>query len=126
MTGKRTAKKILIIEDEIALQHVLRDKLREAGYDVLIASDGEEGLVLALAEHPNLILLDIVMPKVGGLAMLRTLRADVWGKNAHVFILTNVHGSDEKSESINQHVAKYFVKSDINLEDLLWSVKMYA
>lgn len=125
MTAIKTAKKILIVEDEIAYQNILRDKLTQEGYDVLVASDGGEGLVLALAEHPDLILLDIVMPKVGGLKMLELLRADTWGKQVHVFILTNIYASKEKSEGFNQNVAKYFIKSDIDLEDLLWSVKTY-
>ena len=125
MTDEKTIKKILIVEDEIAIQNILCDKLAQEGYDVHIASDGDEGLTLALAEHPDLILLDILMPKVSGLKMLESLRADIWGKHVHVFVLTNLQQSKEKSAAFNQHVAKYFDKADIKLEDLLLAVKTY-
>jgi two-component system, OmpR family, response regulator ArlR len=123
--AEKISKKILIVEDEAALLKVLNDKLVHEGFIVLEASNGEEGLKLALTEHPDLILLDVIMPKVGGLKMLQALRDDAWGKRVHVFILTNVDKSKEITEGMNYNVAKYFIKSDIKLEDLVWSMKLY-
>lgn len=118
-------KKILVVEDEHAYLNLLRDQLVKSGYQVIEARDGEEGLKLALAKKPDLILLDLLMPKVGGLAMLKSLRAGAWGREVPVFILTNVYGEKEMSEGISNNANHYFVKSDLKLEDLLWNIKVY-
>ncbi len=116
---------VLIIEDEAALLRVLSDKLSSEGLSVLEATNGEEGLKLALTRHPDLILLDIVLPKVWGLNMLKSLREDAWGKKVHVFILTNIDKSKEISKGMDYNIARYFIKSDIKLEDLVSSIKLY-
>lgn len=118
-------KKILVVEDEVAYLNLLQAELVKSGYEVMVAHDGEEGLKLALGSKPDLILLDIVMPKVDGLKMLSELRKDAWGNKAMVFILTNINESKEISEGMNNNIFKYFVKSEIKLEDLLWSIKLY-
>jgi CheY-like chemotaxis protein len=116
-------KKILIAEDELAYVKLLRDKLASA-YKILEAQDGKKGLEIAKKEHPDLILLDIRMPVMDGLTMLKMLRQDSYGKKAQVILLTNV----EANETIVKQVVKdqpiyYFVKSDIKLNDLLQKVK---
>jgi len=117
-------KKILIVEDEKAYLGLLHDQLAKNGYDVMDAKDGEEGLKLALDNKPDLILLDLIMPKVGGIQMLKALRADTWGKDASVFILTNVNGSRELTEGMSNSVGLYIIKSDMKLDDLLWDIKV--
>ncbi len=72
--------KILIVEDEATICNALRDKLAGAGFLVLAAKNGEEGLKAALKERPDMILLDILMPKMDGLAMLKQLRENAWGE----------------------------------------------
>lgn len=118
-------KKILVVEDEQAYLTLLHDQLVKNGYEVIDAHDGEEGLKLAVDQRPDLILLDIVMPKVDGMKMLKSLRADEWGKNVPVFILTNVNESREMTEGMNNSVSHYILKSDMNLKDLLWSIKIF-
>ncbi len=118
-------KKILVVEDEQAYLNLLHDQLVKSGYKVIDAVDGEEGLKLALAEKPDLILLDIIMPKVDGLKMLKALRADTWGKQVPVFILSNVYESKEISEAMNNTAYRYIVKSDMKLENLLSAIKLY-
>lgn len=117
-------KKILIVEDEQAYLNLLRDQLVSSGYEVIKAVNGEEGLKLALEHKPDLILLDIIMPKVDGLRMLAALRANVWGASVPIFILTNVNESKEISAGMNSRVNHYFIKSDTKLEDLLWSIEL--
>ena len=73
------SQKILIVEDEDSLLSALVDKFLKAGYRVVTARDGEEGLTVALREQPDLILLDIVMPKMDGISLLRQLRDNSWG-----------------------------------------------
>lgn len=118
-------RKILIVEDELAYAKLLHDQLIARGYDVISAKDGLEGLKLALDKKPDLILLDLIMPKVGGLKMLTTLRTFKWGESVPVFILTNVNESSEISEAMENKVSKYIVKSDVQLESLLENIKIF-
>jgi CheY-like chemotaxis protein len=118
-------KRILIVEDEEAMQRAISEALLNQGIATTIASDGERGLEAALKEHPDLILLDIFMPKMDGLVMLQKLRTDEWGKTALVIILTNL---DPNSSSVINSVLKnepayYLVKSDVKLEGIVDKVK---
>ncbi len=116
-------KKVLIIEDEPSLQGALEAKLAHEGYAVVSAKNGEEGLQTALSEKPDLILLDIIMPHMDGLHMLKQLRKDPWGKSVHVMILTNIQEPEKISEAAEQGAYEYLVKSDWTLEDLLKKIK---
>ena len=75
------SKKILIVEDEGLLLEILETKFKKECFEVITARDGQAGLELALSQHPDLILLDIIMPKMDGMTMLKHLRADSVGKN---------------------------------------------
>ena len=114
-------KSILVVEDEVQLRGALRDFLVQNGFSVLEAGNGEVGLDVATQEHPDLILLDIVMPKMDGMTMLQLLRDDPWGKTVPVIILTNLSASDEKrNQSATELLPSfYLVKSDWKLENLL-------
>lgn len=116
--------KILVIEDDTPLRKVLVAKLKESDYPVESAADGEEGLALALQLHPDLILLDLILPKKDGREVLHQLRADSWGRNVPVIILT-VLDADEKmlNEILAYHPAHYFIKSEWRLEDVIEKVK---
>lgn len=115
--------KILIIEDELPLLKVLTDKFTAEGFTVIQAKDGSEGLAIALKEHPDLILLDIIMPVMDGMTMLKKLREDNWGQNAPVVMLTNLSDSKNVSDAIASGIGDFLVKSDWTLEDLLTKVK---
>ena len=118
-------KKVLVIEeveDDVTLRNVLRDKFILEGFNVLEAKDGEEGLGIAMREHPDLILLDILMPKMDGITMMKKLRQEnEWGKRVPIIILTNLSADNEK---INQAMAEnepayYLVKSNYTINDLV-------
>jgi len=112
--------KVLIVEDEIAYVRLLKDQLTSNGFNVIDANDGKKGLAMAKSEHPDLILLDIRMPVMDGMAMLKELRKDPYGKTVNVIILTNLEPNDETiKETIQGQPSYYLVKSDIRLEDLL-------
>src|SRR3989338_9174322 len=117
------ANKILIVEDEPAMLDVLAAKLAQAGLTVLTAVNGQNGLDMALAQHPGLILLDIIMPVMDGMTMLRELRKDPWGKSVRVMLLTNLSEAGRADESFEQEVYDYLVKSDWKLEDIVNKVK---
>jgi two-component system alkaline phosphatase synthesis response regulator PhoP len=115
-------KKILIVEDEHALRTPLAEALTNAGYTVYTASDGEEGLATALSKQPNLILLDIAMPVMDGLAMLKMLRQNPWGTNVPIIMLTNLSDSYKLKEAMNYNVEQYLVKADWKLKDIITKV----
>jgi len=93
-------KVLLIAEDEPSLRYILRDKLSNIGFTVFEAADGEEGLAVAMKEHPDLILLDLVMPKMDGISMLKKLRESDWGKSVKVLVLTNLDETGKISEAV--------------------------
>jgi len=117
---------ILIVEDEASLRHALRDKFTREGYIVLDAKDGELGLALAIKEEPELILLDMMMPKMDGMTMLTALRlTGSWGNTVPVLLLTNL-GSDDKlamKEITEDPRAQYLVKSNWPLGKLVEKVR---
>lgn len=117
------SKKILVIEDEAPLLQVLIDKITSEGFSVLGAKNGEEGLELALKEHPDLILLDIIMPVMDGMSMLYELRKDPWGNSVPVILLTNLSDAERVAEALRLKVYDFLVKSDWKLEDLVKKVK---
>ena len=117
------AKTILIVEDEKPVRYPLRDKLTWEGFTVFEAEDGQEGLKKALELHPDIILLDIVMPKLDGLTVLKKLRLDAWGKDAIVILLTNLGDIDKIASAAESGVADYLVKADWKLEDVVLKVR---
>jgi len=117
-------KKILIIEDDKFLSEMYATKLKEAGFEVEAAYDGEEGLYAAEEFNPDLILLDILMPKMDGVQVMKKLREDSWGKNVPVILLTKLDLDDQKLREIVQYGAAYYlVKRDWSLEDVVKKVK---
>lgn len=116
-------KTILIIEDERPLLTALSSKLSNAGFSILQATDGETGLSTALEKHPDLILLDIVLPKMDGLTMLDMLRRDDWGKTAPIIVLTNLSDAARFEESMRKNVFDYLIKTDWKIEDVVIKVK---
>jgi len=116
-------KTILVIEDEKAISKALREKLTHEGYRVLDAGNGEEGLWAALAEHPDLILLDILMPRMDGMESLKKLREDEWGAKVPVMVLSNVDNKERIAEAMEHGTFDYFVKTDHPLEEIVSKIK---
>ena len=116
-------KKILIVEDNKGLAKVLSNSLHSENVSILEAGNGEDGLALALKEHPDLILLDVVMPKMDGITMLQKMREDEWGKNASVIILSNLSDQNKVADAVTEGVFDYLIKDDWSLDDLITRVK---
>ena len=112
-------KKILLVEDQEFLMKALSDTLVREGFEVLKAYDGAEGLEMAKKNQPDLILLDIIMPVMDGITMLKKLREDAWGKTAKVIILTNLSSSQAMEASKGANVEEYLIKSNWKLEDVV-------
>lgn len=116
-------KKILVVEDEIPMLKALRERLEMENLKVIEARDGERGLKLTISEKPDLILLDIVMPKMDGIAMLKKLNGMEEGKDIPVIILTNLSGYENVVEELNNDTYEYLIKSDWNIGDVVNRVK---
>ncbi|MBU6231995.1 MAG: response regulator [Patescibacteria group bacterium] len=111
-------RKILFIEDEVALQKSLLERLLPEGIAVIQAVDGQAGLDLALKDHPDLILLDIVLPKLDGIEFLKKLRQDPWGKTAPVIILTNLADNKRVAEAMGLDTFEYLLKKDWDIDEV--------
>lgn len=120
-----TTKKILIVEDELTLLKTLQETFADEGFQVMTAADGEIGLKLALEEHPDAILLDIIMPKKDGMTLMRELReGDAWGKRVPIVLLTNLNADDGIIRNITRdEPAYYLVKKDWKLDDVVARTK---
>jgi len=112
-------KKILFIEDESSLQKALGDILRENNYEVISALDGEIGLRLAKSEKPDLILLDIILPKMNGIEVLKALKENPETKNISVVILTNLENMEDINKAIELGAAAYLVKAQYTMEEVI-------
>lgn len=117
------SKRILIVEDEASMRMLLKTALEDAGFRVFEAADGEQGLQLAQDERPDLILLDIIMTKMDGISMLKAMRAQRWGKQIPVIILTNLASSGKVSEALQDEEVDYLVKAEHRLDDVVRRVK---
>jgi len=116
--------KILIVEDEKSQRKALRASLEQKGFSILEATNGGEGLGRALSEHPDIILLDVRMPKMDGITMMRKLREDPWGKNASIIILTNYDTTDTQLLQVTAELPSYYlIKANTSLEGIFEKIK---
>jgi len=117
------AKTILFIEDESALQKTFGDILSKESYDMISALDGEIGLNLAKSKKPDLILLDLVLPKVHGFEVLKELKSDPGTKDIPIIVLTNLEAMEDVNKAIELGAKTYLVKTQYNLEEVVEKVK---
>lgn len=116
-------KTILIIEDDNKLAQMLTDMFLAENLGVIRASNGEEGLAVALDSHPDMILLDIILPRLDGISLLNKLREDDWGKTADVIMLTNLSSAEDVRKATEAGAYDYLIKSDWKMEDIINKVK---
>ena len=116
-------KKILFIEDEMRLQKAVSEVFIQEGFELLSASDGEEGLKITKEEKPDLILLDLILPKKDGFEVLKELKADEKMKDIPVIVLTNLEGVGDVEKALTLGAKTYLIKANYELEDVLKLVK---
>jgi DNA-binding response OmpR family regulator len=117
------SKNILIVEDDISLRKALFEKLTSEGFHILQAEDGEKGLKSALENHPDLIVLDVIMPRMNGMEMMKLLREKT-GKITPIIILTNLEPNDQIIQQVvEDEPSYYFKKTDVTLETLVEKIK---
>ena len=120
----KVQKTVLIVQDDVALLRALKERCEMEDFGMLTAQDGEEGLKIALEHHPDIILVDIVMPKMDGLQMIEELRKDAWGKEANVIILTNSTENRYVANAVKHGVHDYIILTQWDPNDVIERVRL--
>lgn len=115
--------KIVFVEDETTLQKMLAAALKEAGYDVITAADGEEGLAAVRSEKPDLVLLDLILPKMDGFTVLGEIKKDEATAHTPVIVLTNLESAEDVGKVVALGATTYLVKANYDLPDIVAKVK---
>ena len=113
-----TAKKVLLAEDDRFLRRACETALTRRGINVIAAEDGERALELIKSEHPDLILLDLLMPKKTGIEVLRAIKADPATRDIPVLILSNSSRELEMQNAQELGVVDYLIKANLSLQEL--------
>lgn len=115
--------KIVFIEDETTLQKMLSAALKEVGYSVVAASDGEAGLAAVRAEKPDLVLLDLILPKMDGFTVLSEIKKDEATLKIPVIVLTNLESAENVEKVVALGATTYLVKANYDLPDIVAKIK---
>jgi CheY-like chemotaxis protein len=121
-TTQARARRILLVEDDRFLRKAAETSLKRHGYHVVTASDGEEALRLVRTEKPELILLDLIIPKVQGFEVLRTLKADAQTASIPVIVLSNLSQEHDRDATLAAGAVAHLVKANISLDELVATV----
>lgn len=111
MTDAKPKVKVLIVDDDAFLSGIYATKLELEGFAVVSARDGDEGLRTALKETPDLILLDVLMPKLDGFEVLKRLKADDTTKDIPVIMLTNLGQKEDVEKGLTEGAVDYLIKA---------------
>lgn len=116
-------KKILIVEDDSVMQNALQEYLSDEGFEIACAVDGEMGERMAKSEKPDLILLDIIIPKKDGYEVLAEIKKNEETKGIPVVLLTNLGSVEDIEKALNMGATNYLVKADYKLEEVAAKIK---
>ena len=114
--------KILLVEDDKSLREIYGVRLMAEGYEIVSAGDGEEALAMAIKERPDLIVSDVMMPKISGFDMLDILRSTTETKNVKVIMMTALSSEDQRARGEALGADRYLVKSQVGIEDVVRTV----
>lgn len=113
-----TSSKVVIVEDNASLSDIYKTRLGLLGYTCFVAYDGQEALAIIEKELPDLVLLDLMVPKIAGDQILERMRASQWGKNIKVFIISNLNEADAPAGLREQGIEGYAVKANLSNDQL--------
>jgi len=120
-TPRGTSKKILIVEDDEDFLSILKIKFISEGFSIATAKDGEEGIIMAEKEKPDLIMSDILMPIMDGIEMARKIKES--DKDAQILFLTNIQDADYAKRLENSKEFDYLIKADLRIDEIVEKVK---
>lgn len=115
--------KILLVEDDISLRDVYYARLQAEGFELAVASNGEEALAAAVKERPDLIVLDVMMPRISGFDVLDIIRTTPEIAHTRVIMMTALGSPEDRERGEKLGVDKYLVKSQVTLEDVVATIK---
>jgi DNA-binding response OmpR family regulator len=124
-TNKKTENTILIVEDDLVLSKMYAQKLSSEGFNVISAADGKEALNKFKKEKIDLVITDIMLPRMSGTEFLEQIRSTPKGKNVPVFVWTNLALEEEKRQALSLGANKYLVKESLTLDEVAELVKKY-
>ncbi len=116
-------KTVLLVEDEPLLGNLLFQRLGKEGINVILAKDGEEALRVLAQTKPNLILLDLILPKVSGFELMERLNSDAQFERAPIIIVSNLGQDSDILKGQSLGAVQYFIKAKLSIEDLVMQVK---
>ncbi len=119
----KSSKKILVVEDETFLVKIYAVKLKKEGFDVSIASDGEAAIRMAAALRPDLILLDLILPKLNGFEALEKIRANPDNRKTPVIVLSNLGQEEDVKRAEALGADAYLVKSNFSIQDIVAKIR---
>lgn len=117
--------KLLIVEDEVALAKVLEEKFKKEKYDVRVAEDGVEALGMVAKFKPDMILLDLLLPKKGGLDVLEELKNSERWRNIPVIVLSNLDDDQNIKKATKLGAVDYFVKTQHPIKEVVEKVEAF-
>lgn len=118
MDSQLSQLKVVIVEDNVSLAEIYKTRLEIIGYQVFVAYDGEKGLEVIQKELPQLVLLDLMVPKIAGDQILERMRASEWGKTIKVLIISNLNEADAPAGLREKGIEGYAVKANM-MNDML-------
>ena len=125
METTSSGKKILVVEDDKGLRRALTFMLEQVQHKVIMAADGEEALLLIKNEMPNLILLDLIIPKINGFEVLRRIKADPVTKDIPVVCFSNLSQDNDREQVLSLGAVEFVMKSEISVDQVLGIVTKY-
>ena len=118
-------KNILLVEDEPLLGNLLRQRLEKEGYTVTWNRDGEEAMNTLRSKKPDLILLDVILPKISGFKLMETIRSDPQMERAPIFVISNLGQDTDVAKGQSLGASQYFIKAKLSIEDLVGQVNTF-
>ena len=115
--------KLLLVEDDVNLRDIYYSRFQAEGYDLAVASNGEEALAMSVKEKPDLIILDVMMPRISGFDVLDILRSTPETSHTKVIMMSALSEQSDKDRGKSLGVDEYLVKSQVTLEDVVTTVK---
>jgi DNA-binding response OmpR family regulator len=118
MDNNGSPMKIVIVEDNTSLAEIYKTRLEIIGYQCFVAYDGEVALATIEREKPDLVLLDLMVPKIAGDQILERMRASEWGKDIRVYIISNLNEEDAPAGLRDYRIEGYTVKANLSNDDI--------
>ena len=118
-------KTILIVEDDKYLSKAYAIKIKNAGFDILMTDNGSDGLSVAKDKKPDLIVLDLLLPRIDGFEFLKRIKADQELKNIPVITISVLGQKTDQEKALSLGAEAYFIKTDYKLEEIIEKIKGY-